>query len=247
MTHGLEYSVAYTWSKALDTADAYNSSISTLQNRNEFCGPASFDRTQNFVASYIYNFPKLARASFLDNRVGHVVLNGWEFSGFTTLTSGAPVSISYSGVSSTKLNREVTGSETIGPRPVLTGNPNLSPGDRNIYAWFNRAVVLPAVRRSQRTDSALRPLRGPGVNDFDLSLFKNIYYAHGEGRYIQLRCESLNALNKTQWSGINTSAIFNAAGVITNLPTAEGGRFGFGAANAVRSARIVPLAAKFYF
>jgi hypothetical protein len=153
-------------------------------------------------------------------------------------------------VSSTTLNREITGSETIGPRPVLTANPNLSPGDRNIYAWFNTAVVLPAVRGSQGTDSALRPLRGPGVNDFDLSLFKNIYYAHGEGRYIQLRCESFNALNKTQWSGVNTSAIFNAAGLITNLPTAEGGgggRFGFGAANAVRSARIIQLAAKFYF
>ena len=142
MSHGLEYSLAYTWSKTMDIADSYNSSIPTLLTRGAYYGPAAFDRTQNFVASYIYNFPKLARGSFLNNKAGQVVLNGWEFSGFTTLTSGAPTSVSYSisGVSGTTLNREITGSETIGPRPVLTGGVNLAPGDRSIYAWFNTAV-----------------------------------------------------------------------------------------------------------
>ena len=252
MSRGLEISLAYTWSKAMDIADSYNSTISVLQNRNEFYGPASFDRTQNFVASYIYNLPKLARGAFLNNPVGHVVLNGWEFSGFTTLTSGAPVTPSYSlsGVASATLNREITGSETVGPRVDLTGNINLSPGSRTLYEWFNTAVVQPAAKGSQGADSAFRPLRGPGVNDFDLSMFKNIAYAHGEGHYIQLRCEAFNALNHTQWSGVNSSAIFNTAGQITNLPTAlggGGGRFGFGAVNSARSARIIQLAVKLYF
>lgn len=41
---------------------------------------------------------------------------------------------------------------------------------------------------------------------------------------------------------------FNAAGQITNLPTAlGGGRFGWGALNAVRSPRTVQLGAKIYF
>ena len=252
LANGLEFSVAYTWSKTLDIADAYNSVVPSQLTRNSFYGPAGFDRTHNFVASYIYNFPKFARGKLLDNTVGHVVLNGWEFSGFTTLVSGAPTTLSYgiNSVSSTTLNRQITGSETIAPRPVLTGNPNLSPGDRVIGAWFNTSVLQPAVKGSLGVDSALRPLRGPGVNNFDLSLFKNIVYGRGEGRYIQLRGESFNAFNHTQWSGVNTSAVFNSSGVLTNLPTAlggTGGRFGFGATNTVRSARIIQLAVKLYF
>jgi hypothetical protein len=51
---------------------------------------------------------------------------------------------------------------------------------------------------------------------------------------------------------VNLNAIFNNAGQITNLPTAlggGGGRFGFGALNAVRgnSQRILQIAAKLYF
>jgi hypothetical protein len=88
------------------------------------------------------------------------------------------------------------------------------------------------------------------VNDFDLSLFKNIPFWRGEGRYFQLRLETYNSFNHTQWSGINATPNFNSAGVITNLPTAlggAGGRYGFGAENAVRSARIIQLAVKLYF
>ena len=252
MANGLEYSVAYTYSKALEMADGYNYGISYLQSRSGFYGLASFDRTQNLVVSYIYNLPKFARPGFANNALGRIVLNGWEFSGITTLVSGAPTapSYSYSGVASATLNREITGSETIGPRPILTGPINMSPGDRNLYAWFNTSVVQPALKGSYGEDSAVRPLRGPGTNDFDLSLFKNIPFWHGEGRYVQLRCESYNAFNHTQGSGLNTSATFNAAGVLTNLPTAlggGGGRFGFGSINGFRSARIIQLAVKLYF
>jgi hypothetical protein len=251
MAHGLEYSLAYSWSKTMDMADSYNSSIPSVLSRNAYYGLASFDRTQNLVVSYIYSIPNAARSGFLNNPVARLVLNGWELSGLTSLVSGAPTSPSYSisGVSSTTLNREITGSETIGPRPALTGSINLAPGDRTMYSWFNTSVVQPAVKGSQGADSALRPLRGPGVNNFDLSLFKNIPFTHNEVRHIQLRCEAFNALNHTQWSGINTSAIFNTTGQLTNLPTAlgGGGRFGFGALNGVRSARIIQLAAKLYF
>ena len=68
----------------------------------------------------------------------------------------------------------------------------------------------------------------------------------------QLRLETYNVFNTTQWGGVNTTANFNAAGVITNLPTqlgGTGGRLGFGALNSVRtnSQRIVQIAAKLYF
>jgi hypothetical protein len=254
MANGMEFGLAYTWSKALEMADGYNYAISYLQTRSGFYGPASFDRTQNLVVSYIYNLPKVSRPGFMDNLLARVVLNGWEFSGITTLTSGAPTAPTYQlnsgAVSGAQLNREITGSETIAPRPILTGPINITPSNRNMYAWFNTSVVQPALKGSYGEDSGVRPIRGPGVNDWDLSLFKNVPYTHGEGRYIQLRCETYNGFNHTQWSALNTTAQFNAAGAISNLPTAlggGGGRYGFGAENTVRSARIVQLAVKLYF
>jgi hypothetical protein len=109
-------------------------------------------------------------------------------------------------------------------------------------------------------DSYLRPFRGPGINNFNLSLFKRVPLGHNEQRYIQLRMEAYNALNHTQWggtvannyeaAGFNNTPTFNAAGQITNLPTAlggGGGRFGFGALNATRPPRTMQLGAKIYF
>jgi hypothetical protein len=93
------------------------------------------------------------------------------------------------------------------------------------------------------------------MNNWDLSLFKKIPLGKSEVRFVQLRFEMYNAWNHTQWSGFNNSPTFDATGKITNLSNlvgGGGGRFGFGALNAVRLAgaggpRNVQIAAKFYF
>jgi hypothetical protein len=101
-------------------------------------------------------------------------------------------------------------------------------------------------------DSGYNRLRGPGIDQWDMSLFKRLPVGRSESRYLQLRLEAFNAFNHVEWSTFNTAAQFNASGKIINLPTAEGGsggRFGFGALNTVRanSQRILQIAAKFYF
>jgi hypothetical protein len=83
-----------------------------------------------------------------------------------------------------------------------------------------------------------------------MSLHKRINIT--ERTYAQLRLEAYNALNHTQWASVNSTIVFNLEGQIINLPTQQGGtggRFGFGALNATRpnSARILQIAAKFYF
>ena len=48
-------------------------------------------------------------------------------------------------------------------------------------------------------------LRNPGINNTDLSIFKNFYIGDPDkGRQIQLRLEAFNVFNHTQFSGINT-------------------------------------------
>ena len=61
--------------------------------------------------------------------------------------------------------------------------------------------------------------RGPGINNWDTSLFKNMLF--GERWRAQFRVEAYNVLNHTQFTTVNTSATFNTAGVQTNGPPGQ--------------------------
>jgi hypothetical protein len=244
----LSFGLAYTWSKALGTSGSNNQAVNPLNRRMANYGPLSFDATQSFVVNYVYNLP----TPFKSNAVARLVLGGWAISGITTLSSGFPLNPSFSinNVSGAALNRQLTGSEPQAARVVLSGNPNLSPGDRTVYAWINTSAIHPAAKGSTGWDSGTNPVRGPGINNWDMTFYKRFYFTKSEERFIQIRLETYNTFNHTQWSGINLNANFNSSGQITNLPTAVGGgggRFGFGAVNAVRSSRKIQFSARINF
>jgi hypothetical protein len=124
-----------------------------------------------------------------------------------------------------------------------TGNPN---GKKEIGAWIDTSVIrAPIVRGSTGYESGSRPIRRPGINNWDISIFKNIPFG-AETRILQLRCEMFNAWNHTQFSDFNRTVNFDATGNVSNLPSASN-RYGFGAITAARDPRIIQLAAKFYF
>ena len=131
---------------------------------------------------------------------------------------------------------------------VLTCNPNVS---GSIDAFVNTSCFAPAQKGSVGLDSGYDRLRGPGLQNWDMSLFKNVSIKEGRA-HIQLRLEAYNAFNHAEWGSFNSSILFNAAGKIGNLPTqlgGTGGRLGFGALNSVRlnSQRILQVGAKVYF
>jgi hypothetical protein len=153
-------------------------------------------------------------------------------------------------ISGAQLSREVTGSEDMPPRYVFTCNPYQG-GGRSL-AFFNAACFAPVPKGSVGIDSGWDRLRGPGYNNWEMSLFEKIQLGKEESRYLQLRLETVNTPNHTEWNTMNRNATFHTAGQIANLPAAvggNGGRFGFGALNTVRakSQRILQIAAKFYF
>jgi hypothetical protein len=246
----LQFGVAYTWSKALGVIAGH-----ITDARGASYGPLGLDRTHSLSFNYIYDVPSLARpSSFLDNPVGKAVFNGWQLSGLTSISSGAPVNVNYNvtGVSAQALNRQITGSEEQGPRVVFTCNPNLSRGERSIDRWIDSSCFAPAAKGSTQMDSGLNRLRGPGVHQWDMNVFKNIPF--GERVRAQLRLEAYNVFNTPQWGSFNSTLTFNsnAAGQVINLPTqlgGTGGRLGFGALNSIRanSQRILQIAAKLYF
>jgi hypothetical protein len=221
--------------------------------RNANYGPLGLDRTQSLSINYIYDVPTLARpGSFLDNPGGKNIIDGWQLSGLTSISSGAPVNVTYnvSGVAGATSNRTITGSEDVGPRVVLTCNPNLPRSERTIDRWIDTSCFAPAAKGSTQMDSGFNRLRGPGVNQWDMNVFKNIQL--GERVRAQLRLEAYNVFNTPQWGSFNGTVTFNAAGQAINLPTqlgGTGGRLGFGALNSIRgnSNRILQIAAKLYF
>src|SRR5437016_11052356 len=268
MSRSLMFGLAYTWSKAMGTDTDYQYVANPLNHRKADYGLMTYDRTQNFVFNYIYNLPAVSKklAAF-NNPATRILLDNWQLTGITSFMSGAPIAVgstagnqasaigSYAvqGVSGATLNRRITGNEGWSPRPVLSCNPNLSKDGRSLYAAIDTSCFHPASVGSTGMDSVIRPIRGPGINNWDMSIFKNVP-VKGEGTYFQLRFEFYNIWNHAQWSFLNVTPTFDAAGNLTNRAgTAGGGRYGFGALNTVRTAagaggpRQIQLGAKFYF
>lgn len=255
---GLQFGSAYTWSRALGNADGSCGIAACghpLDTRRTTYGLLSLDRSHSLTFNYIYDIPSLARPnSVLDNPLGRQIFGGWQISGVSSFSVGAPLTIGYTltGIGNAERNRRITGSEDFGPRVVLTCNPNLPRGKRTIVSFIDTSCVAPAPKGSIGNDSGLDTVRGPGLNNWDISLFKKFQYGENPQQYIQLRLEAYNAFNHTNWGTMNSTAQFNPnTGQLVNASPAV--RDGFGALTAVRatglpgSPRIIQIAGKVYF
>jgi hypothetical protein len=203
---GLEFGGSWTWSKTMDFNDSDTIQVSALVNPWVWnYGKAGFDRTHIVKINWIWDIPRASR--LWKNRVVKGVLDGWQLSGIASFVSGAPLGMSTS-VSNTS---DITGSPTdTAARPNLVANPVISRGERSFGHNFNTAAFAPPVIGTPG-NAAKDLVRGPGINNFDASLFKNIRLPYERLR-LQLRCEAYNALNHTQFSALDTSVRFDAAG-----------------------------------
>ena len=198
---------AWTWSKAMDYADTDSTTVESIVNpRVYYYGEASFDRTHIVSLNYIYDLPNAPWR----NPVVKGFLNHWELSGITIFQSGAPLGVSMT----TTTGEDITGTASLSPRVNVIANPVLPKSQRTFSQNFNTAALqLPAV--GTLGNAAPNIFRGPGIENWDLSLIKNITLY--ERLHIQLRVATFNTFNHTQFTTVNTSATFNpATGAQTN-------------------------------
>ncbi len=102
------------------------------------------------------------------------------------------------------------------------GIRTLSRGDRTFQHYFNTALFS-APPDDVKGNAGLGIIRGPGVNNWDLSLSKT--FRPLEKLRVEFRADMLNAFNHIQWSGVNTTfddATGNTFGWITG---ARDGRY----------------------
>lgn len=88
-TRGLQYGIAYTFSKTFDYANDDSSDVSQGRPYKVFnYGPTDFDQKHIFTINYIYDIPSLSRK--WNNRFVRGLLDNWQISGTTSYASGKP-------------------------------------------------------------------------------------------------------------------------------------------------------------
>jgi hypothetical protein len=193
---------SYTYSKSIDIASNFGDQVDPF-DPNLLRGLSSFDMRQNFVASYTYRIPfeHLFRA---DNRW----TEGWSISGITRFSTGFPVTLmnpndtSLIGSFGNGINNlSVDGLD------YTSGALNLNQNPRNRNPYFNTSLFSvpaddPTIGNTIPNtigNSGRRFFSGPGVNNFDLTLQKNLKLTESES--FQFRVEAFNAFNHAQFYG----------------------------------------------
>jgi hypothetical protein len=243
--NGLFLNANYTFSKALDTQDV-NTDFSRIDGNDKKAnyGPAGFDRRHIFNFNWVYQVPKMDSAGLV---LGGIV-NNWQVSGGYRLESGLPYGLSYSinGIG----NRNITGSDTEGFRPVINGDTG-SGHSSDPYQQFNLGIYSQAAIGSIGLESGRNYLNRAPLNNIDLSLQKS--FGLGGRRALRFRVDAFNLLNHTQFDAVANNMQFQALGnnTIVNLPYDAAGNLvrtnGFGSVTSVRNPRNLQLLARFEF
>jgi hypothetical protein len=234
----LAFGLSYTWSKAMDLVDANGGNINPFINpRVRNYGKAGFDRTNNLTINYVYQVPTLSK--HWDNAFSRGVFDGWELSGITSFLSGAPLGINYATVQGTDLVGGSGGG--VDSRVVLIGDPNLPKSERTFSRYFDTSVVRPPTKADFGIGNAPKdPIRGPGINNWDISIFKTFKLTREGTVRLQYRLEMYNAFNHTQFSTVDTTGRFD-------LTTGAQVNALFGSYTGAREARRIVMGLKLNF
>jgi hypothetical protein len=229
------FGVNYTRSKAL----AYTDGDSTTGNNGTNLlptyldarvwnyGTPSYDRPNIVRFNFLLDVPRLSRV--MPNRFVKTVFDGWQVSNIASFLSGRPLGITMG--TNPAVNFAGGGD---GVRPVMVGNPVLSKDQRTFDRYFNAdafAEPLPVDKTACKASGCppltlanigtmpLYSIRGPGVNNWNTSLFKN--FSIKERLRVQFRAEAYNAFNHSQFDTVDTTITYNAAGKNSRTSTGQ--------------------------
>ena len=190
LAHGLNFTVAYTWSHEIDDAwQTTNDGGCGCQNphdRRAERASGIFDQRHNFVAGWVWQIP------FANGWRGlpAAIARGWSFQGIVTLVTGNPFDILESFDSQNN--------DGIWERPNLITGQTLSVPNPGPSLWFNTGAFTPTVLTYG--NSPRDPLVGPGTSAVNLTLMKTFRIPWREAHSLEFRAEAFNALNTPQLS-----------------------------------------------
>ena len=219
-SQGLFLKTAYTWSKSIDGGSntfSDNESTNTSGAAYAFLpelqrGVSDFDITHRLVVSYSWSVPtpqSLGGAS-------KALLDGWQLGGILVAQSGPPFTVTIQTDQARTGDSRVRSSSG-GQRPNYNPAPGCSvnathPGDPLQYIK-TECFSFPAL--GQLGNLGRNTLRGPGLLDFDASLFKNWPLLHDRTK-LQFRIEAFNLFNRANFQAPKVKIFDGNGNVIAN-------------------------------
>jgi hypothetical protein len=219
MTNGGMLLGSYTFSKLMTNAEYLDSWLDGIVGLNtagwqDYNDPgsnyslSSFDARQRLVVSYIYQLPFGKGRTYLNKLSAPVnaILGGWGLEGITTFQRGFPLGFSVTpnilstyAFQGTERPNVVAGCGKAFSGPIA----GRLGGAGAAKTYFNKSCfAAPAdftFGNEPRTDNTLRT---PGVDNWDMSLFKD-FPVH-ESMTLNFRVEAFNLFNRVQFGSPNT-------------------------------------------
>jgi Carboxypeptidase regulatory-like domain len=213
---------SYTLSRAIDPASSFGGDNSNTDNPYSYAydnGPSYVDATHIGVVSFVYDLPIFRNST---NRFQKSVLGGWELSGIWTIQTGFPQAITLGGEYGSNGLANSTN------RPDFNGSVSYPESSTQWFTTGGFSQPAPGTWG----DLGKGAIRGPGRDNWNMSLFKNFVINAERGTKLELRFETFNTFNHTQFSTVGTS--------FSNLSQ-------FGVPTAAYDPRTLQLGGRFFF
>jgi hypothetical protein len=271
----LQYFVAYTLGRTEGTLGGEYSSIDPYDPARTY-GVLGEDRTHVLNVSWNAFLPDAAKGG-MNNPIGRGLLNGWQLSGISSMASGIPYRLSFSGAAASGAvsaayfgTADVVGPSNSGGNglaPVYTCNPSLSGSKIGEKVLDVNCISVP---KFGENGDLVPPynLRQPTRFNHDLTLFKN-FQVKGDQK-VQFRVGFFNIFNQAyastgaDASDINLLLDTTCRVTVNGVPDGAGGtqnvcdptqgfdftpqtKANFGKINLKRGHRVIELVLKYYF
>ena len=149
------------------------------------------------------------------------------------MQSGVPLPIWEGGIFYNGTQGNICNTLSCFNRPNFSGTPRYP---RTTDHWFSTSGFTPTAP-GEFGNLGYNSFRGPGRDNWNLSLFKN-FKLNDRGTRLEFRAESFNTWNHTQFRNVSTIVNFTDGGVINN---------NFSAVTGAYDPRTFQLALKFYY
>jgi hypothetical protein len=127
--------------------------------------------------------------------ISRLLFGGWQLNGIFSAYSGTPFSVTASGTSLNAPGNTQTADQVLPEVRILGGT---GPGQ-----WYFDPLAFRAITTVRYGNTGLNILRGPGVVNVDLGLFRD--FRIRERLQIQFRAEAFNATNTPHFNNPGTN------------------------------------------
>lgn len=219
MASGLTLQGAYTYSHAINYTDddgwtGLFWNYAPILGRNR--ATAGYDRTHNFHLAYVYEFPFGKGKKYAQSGAAAAVLGGWQANGIIAVYSGTPFTVTADGTSLNAPGNSQTAD--------LVGTVHKT---GNLGQYYDISAFAP-ITTARFGNLGRNVLRGPGVINNDLSLFRDFLIT--ERFKLTFKAEAFNLTNTPHLGNpdgnVNDSTFMRISGTAGTLADNRSIRFG---------------------